>query len=60
MKTEWEIKEKLQSIQEYINTVPKRNILTENERYAFVGSNAAAQILEWVLEIRKCGNYGIL
>lgn len=50
MRSEEEIKERLERIKEYINTVPKKNLLTETERIAFAGSSGAIEVLEWVLQ----------
>ena len=50
MRSEDEIREKLENIKEYINTVPKKNLLIEAERIAFAGSSGAVQILEWILQ----------
>ena len=60
MKTEEEIREKLQSIQEYINTVPKKRLLLEDERTSFAGSNGAVEVLKWVLDIRELGDKWII
>lgn len=51
MKTKNEIEAKLYSIQAYLSTVPKQNLLNETERIAYAGSSGAVQVLEWVLEI---------
>lgn len=50
MKTKKVIQEKLNNIKEYLETVPKQNLLHETERIAFAGSSGAVQILEWILE----------
>ena len=60
MRTEEEIKFKLQSIQEYINTVPKKKLLSEDERITFAGSNGAVEVLKWVLDIRELGDNWVL
>ena len=50
MRSENEIKERLERIKEYVDTVPKKNLLIETERIAFAGSSGAIEVLEWVLE----------
>jgi len=49
MRSEEEIRARFKKIKEYINTVPRKNLLTELERIAFAGSSGAVEILEWVL-----------
>lgn len=51
MKTEQEIKEKLKRMQNYVDTLPKKAILLENERISFIGTTGAIEILNWVLEV---------
>lgn len=53
MKTEQEIKEKLKQMQRYTDTVPKINLLQEDERISFICTNGAIKILEWVLEVNN-------
>ena len=60
MKTEEEIKFKLQNIQEYINIVPRKRLLTEDERITYAGSNGAVEVLKWVLDIRELGDNWVL
>ena len=56
MKTKQEIEEKLKQMQKYVDTVPKFNLLQEDERISFAGTSGAIKILEWVLEIDKVKN----
>ena len=53
MKTEQKIKEKLEEMEKYINSVSRRSMLLENERITFTGTSAAREILEWVLEVNN-------
>lgn len=53
MKSEQEIKEKLEQMQKYVDTVPKLSLIQEDERISFIGTNGAIRILEWVLEVNN-------
>ncbi len=53
MKTEQEIKEKLEEMEKYINSVSRRSMLLESERISYWGTSGAIQILEWVLEVNN-------
>ncbi len=53
MKTEQEIKEKLEEMEKYINSVSRRSMLLENERISFAGTSGAIEILEWVLGVNN-------
>lgn len=53
MRTKKEIQERLANIKEYLNTIPKQNLLRESERITFAGSSGAVEILEWVLKENK-------
>jgi Fic family protein len=50
MKTEEEIRKRLENIKEYVMSVPKNALLIEKERISFAGSSGAIEVLEWVLE----------
>lgn len=53
MKIEQEIKEKLEEMEKYINSVSRRSMLLESERITYCGTSGAIQILEWVLGKEK-------